>query len=385
MFSVFLISKYEFLFFIIFNNIVRKRSLIKSHYKSSMNKERLITLIFLFISVFNTVYCQIGGRGTYEFLNLSAPARIVALGGTLISVKDRDLNLAINNPSLLDSNMHNNLSLSYVNYLADIQYGYATYSRTYKNLGSFSAGIQFVDYGQFSSADVAGEILGHFTSAEYALNLSYSRPINSFFSFGSTVKTIYSKLSEYTSFGNAVDVGVIYYNEKHLNSLGLVMKNVGVQWKSYSSKKEPLPFEIQLGFSKKIKHAPLRLNLTATHLEKWDLTYADPALIKTDPITGDVVEKSNFSIFADKFSRHLVFGGEILLSKNFHFRVGYNFQKRQELKLESHTGITGVSIGFGLKVSKFNLSYGYAKYHLAGGSNHFTISTNFSEFYSRKK
>jgi hypothetical protein len=333
----------------------------------------------------NLLLAQIGGNSTYEFLTLPSPARLVALGGTLVSVKDNDLNLSFDNPSVMDSTMHNSLSLSYVDYLTDIKYGYAAYSRTYRNIGSFSAGMQFMDYGKFTSSEVTGEITGQFTAAEYALDLSYSRPLNSFFSVGGTLKTIYSMLSGYTSIGNAVDLGAIYSSKNHLTSAGLVIKNFGKQWTSYYSEKEPLPFQIEAGFSEKIRHAPFRFNFTATHLERWDLTYIDPSILTKDPITGILIEKSNFSKFADKAARHLVFGGEILLSQNFHLRVGYNFQRRQELKLETHTGIAGFSFGFGLKISKFNLSYGYAKYHLAGGPSHFTISTNFSEFYSRKK
>jgi hypothetical protein len=43
--------------------------------------------------------------------------------------------------------------------------------------------------------------------------------------------------------------------------------------------------------------------------------------------------------------------------------------------------MVGFSYGFGIKISKFHLSYGRATYHLAGASNHFSISTNFSSFY----
>ncbi|TAL57854.1 MAG: type IX secretion system protein PorQ [Bacteroidetes bacterium] len=330
-------------------------------------------------------YSQIGGNNTYEFLNLVNPARVVALGGTLISVKDNDLNLSIQNPSLLDSTVHNSLSMSYVDYFTDIQYGYAVYSRTFKKIGSFSAGMQFMDYGSFTSAGVTGEITGQFTAAEYALNLSYARPIDSLFSIGGTVKTIYSALEEYSSIGNAIDFGATYNNKKHLVSAALVIKNFGRQWKTYYFVREPLPFEVQIGVSKKISHAPFRINFTATHLEKWDITYSDPSIADSDPITGEVIEDSKLSKFSDKLARHIVFGGEILLSKNFHLRVGYNFQRRKELKLETRSGIAGFSFGFGLRINRFHLSYGYARYHLAGGPNHFTISTNLSEFHSKKK
>lgn len=327
---------------------------------------------------------QTGGNNIYEFLNLSNSARSVALGGNCISIKDNDLNLSYQNPSVLDSTMHNSLSLSYINYFADIQYGYVAYSRTYKKIGSFSAGIQYADYGNFTSANVTGEIIGQFYASEYAFNLSYARPLDSLFSVGGTLKTIYSKLEQYSSYGNALDIGAIYNNRKLLFSAALVVKNMGMQWKTYDIVREPLPFEIQLGVSKKIPHAPFRVNFTVIHLEKWDLTYINPAISTVDPITGTSIEKSKANKFANKLARHFVFGGEVLISKNFHIRLGYNHQRRQELKLESHSGISGFSFGFGLKVLKFHLSYGYARYHMAGGPNHFTIGTNFSEFYSKK-
>ena len=350
-----------------------------------MKKFILITLYLIPYTLFLIpCFSQIGGRSTYEFLNLSIPARVASLGGTLISVKDNDLNLTFQNPSLLDSTMHNTLAMSYIDYFSDIRYGYAAYSRSYRNIGSFSAGMQFLNYGNFIAANTYGEITGQFKAAEYAMNLSYSRPLDSMFAIGGTLKTIYSKLGEYTSYGNALDVGAVYNNKKRLFSSALVIKNVGKQWKTYNVVHEPLPFEIQLGVSKKISHAPFRINLTATHLEKWDLTYIDPLLSTVDPITMDTIQKSKAGKFADKLARHFIIGGEILLTKNFNLRIGYNYQRRQELKLESHPGITGFSFGFGLKVSKFNISYGYAKYHAAGGSNHFTIGTNFSEFYTRK-
>lgn len=357
-----------------------------------------LLIVFFFFSHDGGVgggFCsaQTGGNNTYEFLNLSNPARVASLGGTLISVKDNDLNLSFQNPSLLDSTMHNTLSLSYVDYFTDIKYGYAAYSRTYKKtcgersrtIGSFSAGIQFLDYGNFTSASVTGEITGQFTAAEYALNLAYARPIDSMFSVGGTLKTIYSKLGEYTSYGNALDIGAVYNNKKRLLSAAFVIKNIGKQWKTYYIVHEPLPFEIQLGVSQKIAHAPFRINVTATHLEKWDLTYTDTTLSTVDPITGETIEKSKFSKNADRLARHFVIGGEVLLTPNFNLRVGYNYQRRQELKLQSHPGIAGFSFGFGLKILRFHLSYGYAKYHAAGGPNHFTISTNFSEFYSKKQ
>ena len=92
-----------------------------------------------------------------------------------------------------------------------------------------------------------------------------------------------------------------------------------------------------------------------------------------------------FDIFGDKLMRHLVFGVEFLVGKNFHADLGYNYKRRQEMKVSARPGTVGFSWGFGFKVSKFHFAFGRASYHLAGGSNHFSLTTNLSEFYRKQQ
>lgn len=347
---------------------------------------------FLFLLIFQLLLfsfysnAQIGGNNTYEFLNLSVSARSAALGGNLISVKDDDINLTFHNPSLLSKEMNNNLALTYINYFGDINYGYAVYSRSYDKIGSFMSGLQFVNYGKFTQADATGQITGEFKAGEYALNTGFGRQLDSMFSIGVNLKTIYSSLEQYNSFGSALDFAATYNNTKQAFTFAAVIRNVGVQWKSYrKDNREPLPFEIQCGFSKKPKHVPFRFSMVFQHLQKWDLTYEDPnnPSVKTDPFTGEELKQNKIAVFGDKLMRHVVLGGEFLLTKNFNIRLGYNYQRRKELSVETKPGMIGFSFGFGVKISKFNLSYGLAKYHLAGASNLFSITTNLNDFYSK--
>ena len=53
------------------------------------------------------------------------------------------------------------------------------------------------------------------------------------------------------------------------------------------------------------------------------------------------------------------------------------------MKVNSHPGMVGFSMGFGFRVSKFHFTFGRASYHLAGGTNHFSLTTNLSEFYRK--
>lgn len=346
-------------------------------------------LFSLFLLSFSFVAsAQIGGSGTYEFLNLPVSARTASLGGNIMSVKDDDINASFQNPSLLNPTMDNSLSLSYINYFAGINYGNAAYAKDFEKIGTFSLGMKFINYGTFTQADQTGQITGTFKAAEYLFNIGYSKQLDSCFSIGANLKTIYSSLAQYASFGNAIDLGGTYYNAKSKFSIAAVIANLGTQWKTYTpGNHEPLPLDVQIGISKQPKHAPFRLSIIAQHLQKWNLTYSDPSDTATiDPSTGQSITSSAPKwAFGDNLIRHLVLGGELLITKNFNLRLGFNYERRKELELVTRTGLDGFSYGFGFKISKFQLSYGHAVYSLAGGSNHFTISLHLSEFMARKQ
>ncbi len=353
-------------------------------------KKSFILPLFLFIIILfsnNLSYSQIGGDNTYEFLNLTNSARIAAMGGDFLAIKDNDVTLALANPSLITKDMHNHLALSFVDYFSDINYGFASYSRTFPQIGSFIGTMQFIDYGKFTLADETGQKYGNFKASEYALNVGWGRELDSSFSIGANFKMIYSALESYTSFGIAVDVAGSYHISKKQFTISFIARNIGLQLKSYrTGNSEPLPFELQLGLSKRLKHLPFRYSILITHLEKWDLTYEDPNNPSggTDPITGEPNKKGGFEEFGDKLLRHIVIGGEFLITKNFSMRLGYNYQRRQELKVDSKLSTVGFSWGLGLRISKFHFSYSRSAYHLVGSPNYITITTCLSDFVSRK-
>ena len=158
-----------------------------------------------------------------------------------------------------------------------------------------------------------------------------------------------------------------------------------MQLKPYTAgNREKLPFEIQAGISKKPQHVPFRISVIAENLERWNLLYEDTITVITIDPTTQQPEKEKKHI-VDNTLRHIVVGGEFLITKNFNIRLGYNYQRRKELKVESRPGMAGFSLGAGFKISKFNISYAWSSYSIAGGSNTFSIITNLSDFTSKSK
>lgn len=345
---------------------------------------RLLALLLFFPVL---LQAQIGGNSTYDFLNLTNSARIAALGGNFLSVKDKDLTCALANPSFIDKELHHGLALSFTDYFADINYGFASYSHTFDKVGSFAATMQFISYGRFTEADESGNTLGNFNAGEYALTLGWGRHLSNHFTIGSNLKLIYSDLASYNSFGIAVDVAGSYFHEKGKAAVTVIAKNIGRQLDAYvPGHQDPLPFELQVGASKQFGKLPLKFHVLYNHLEKWDLTYVDPNNPDpvVDPLTGDSLPPRRFEKFLDKLGRHFVVGLEFSPSKAFTLRLGYNYERRKEMVIEAKKGIVGFSYGFGFRVSKFHFSYARNHYALGGVPNYITITTNISDFMPKK-
>lgn len=345
-----------------------------------------IFFIFLLLSSF-IGNAQIGGTNTYEFLNIPISARVAALGGSVIAVYDNDPTLSLGNPSLLNAEMNGMVTFSYLNYFADINHGYVSYVKDFKKAGTFSAGIRYLDYGTFLETDEGGNELGNFTAAEYAFVLGWGKQIDSSFSVGANLKPIYSSLYVYNSAGIALDFSGTYYNKSNGFTASLVLKNMGAQLSPYveGGEKEPIPFEVQGGISKKFKHMPFRLSVDAIHLQNWNLSYNDSILFtnNNEALTDEEKKERNKTGIISETFRHIVLGGEFVPSKSFMLRFGFSFKRRAELAHEVKPGLIGFSWGVGFRIKKFHISYGSAKYHLAGPSNHFTVTTNLSEYYRK--
>jgi len=343
--------------------------------------------VLIFFAGFSDIFAQSGSSGTFEFLNLTNSARIAAIGGNFLPVKDNDVTIALANPSVISPEMNNSLAMSFVNYMA-ANYGFVTYAHSFNKIGNFAGTFQFISYGSFTGADASGNITGNFTASEYALNIGWGRALSPHFNIGANFKFIYSALDVYRSFGIAVDVAGTYTSTDDIFNACIIARNIGYQVVPYTAgNHEALPFQLQLGLSEKLKHIPVRFYELFADLQQWDLSYTDPndPANQQDPITGETKTKSGISKFADNFMRHLVLGTEITIAKVFAIRLGYNYRERQELKLYGKTGLSGFSLGFGLRIKMFNISYTRVSMQAGGiNPNYFTVAVNLSEFAKKK-
>jgi len=328
---------------------------------------RLINII-LSSFLISASYAQTGGDNVYEFLNLTQSGFISSAGGANVSVFNGNLNMAYENPSLLNTGMDRSVALNYTNYLAGINYGLAMYSRSIPGKGNFAAGITYLNYGSFTEADPSGNITGTFSASEYAFSLIHSLELDSMFSVGLNFKPVVSHLEKYTSVGFAFDLGGSWHSGNEFLSVGFVLKNIGYQITTYEGEhRNKPPFEVMAGITARLVHAPFRFSLTLRHLEKFDLTWEYPG-----SVSGQNGEGNSAQIL-ENLLRHVIIGTEIIPHRNFYLSFGYNYQRRSELKIESAGTGAGFSWGFGINTSVISIEFGRATYHLAGASNHLSL------------
>ncbi len=341
-----------------------------------MVKPILVSLMLMLSGLINA---QTGGGHVYEFVTIPVSARAGALGGSGIAINDADLSLANQNPSFFSAQTHNKFTMDYLNYLADINLGYTSYAFYKPGLGSFGAGIQYLNGGEFVYADEDGNTSNNFSASEMAFNLSYARQFDSVFAIGATVKTVYSHLESYQSVGLLMDIGLNYTSHNRLFTAAVVLKNMGSQLTAYNGNYESVPFEIEAGFSTKLEHAPFRFSVVAQQLQSPDLTYSQSNYVNLYNKEQEYPETES-TAWTEKVVQHFIFGVEFLPTKNFFVRGGLNMLRRNELKLAEKPGSAGFSWGFGFRISKFHFSYANARYNNAGISNQFSVTTNFSDF-----
>ena len=327
----------------------------------------LFWLFFVWV-ISAPAFAQLGGNATYQFLNLMSSPRQAALGGKIITNVDYDVTQGLYNPATINLEMDNQLALNYANYLGDISYGTAAYAYTIdRRVQTFHAGITYVNYGSFDGYDENGNSTGTFTGNETALSFGYAFQIGfSDFYAGANIKLISSKLEQYSSIGGALDFGLIYINEYLEFNAALAIRNLGTQFTTYAGLNEPLPFEIDLGFSQKLKNVPIRWHLTFENLQQWPIAAANPARVTTDLSGNQTQEEIGF---LSQLIRHTLVGAELFPDKGFNIRLGYSFRRAEELRILEQRNFSGLSFGIGIKFNKLRFSYTHARYSSASNTS----------------
>ena len=337
--------------------------------------KKLLFILFLVLS--NITFSQVGGEHAYNFLNVTTSARQAALGGEVLTLYD-DINQPLWNPSTINKELDNHMSASYVDFLADINYGSLSFAHLInRRFGTLHAGITYVNYGKFIAADENGVETGTFNARDLAFSIGYAYRIpNSNFYSGANIKLISSSIENFTSSGAAFDFGLTYLDYTKPYIFTAVIRNVGYQISAFDEVRETLPMEIAIGASYKLENVPLQWHITINSLQKWNISVQNPS--DTQTTIGGEATNNKISFINNTF-RHITVGAEFFPEKDFNLRLGYNFRRGRELRLTDSRTFAGLSAGFGLKMNRIKLNYAFTKFHPVSNTNTFTLNINLSK------
>ncbi|MDR1372298.1 MAG: type IX secretion system protein PorQ [Dysgonamonadaceae bacterium] len=314
--------------------------------------------LHLFLLSFLTLAAQ-EGETVFTYLLLPTSARGAALGGYNVSVVENDLSLVHGNPALLSPAMDMTVQAGYMSYVGDIGMGSATFGKAIGEKGAWGAGVIYANYGNMletvdnqENIDALPTVIGNLNASDICTSVFFSHQLSEFFWGGVAAKFVYSNYFHNTAIGLGADLGINYYHPDTELSIGVVGKNLGRQVKAYEEELADLPWDIQIGMSQRLKHAPVRYSVSFINLNHWQ----KPLL------------------------RHLVIGLELAPVENLWIAAGFNSKRASDFAITDGNKLAGFSIGAGIKVSYFSIGCAVGAYHPAAMSFLLNISTSLADF-----
>lgn len=340
--------------------------------------------LFGLIACSLSLSAQTIGRATvFNFLNSSPTPQLTALGGVNVSDPSPDIGLAENNPALLRSSMHAQLGTSFARLPSGINaWNLALGYLHPKTQTRFLWSLAYLDYGSITETDAAGNSYGSIRPRDWYMQVSAAHDYAGHWTGGASLKFISSNYGLYRSNGIAVDVGLLYRDSVSQWMAGLLVRNMGTQLRKYDGT-DPgdLPFDLQLGISKKLAHAPFAFSFTAHHLHQFALTYNDTAFNNENgwPNAG-----KGFTL--DKLFRHFVLATTVFLGDRVTLTAGYNHLRRQELSLgRGGNGLTGFSLGAAVVLDKMQIRFSRSQYMNRLSLNQFGLNLPLNKYFGLGK
>jgi hypothetical protein len=333
-------------------------------YKSGLLLRLSFIPALLFLLIAPSAYAQTSGNTVFRFLDVPTNARMAALSGNHVALKDADLSLFQANPAYLNASSSRRFSISYINFLADANYAFANTAYHLDGIGTIGLGIRYAGYGEFDRLDENNVQSGTFRPGDFAFTGAISRAVFPNIQAGASVDWIYSRIDEFTSSALTLNTGLLYRNPDNDLTLGFTIRNLGTQLSTFNGEYEPLPLDISLGMSHKPANFPVRMNVLLRQLNKWE-----------QPIGSDEGDPG----FGTNFFRHLVLGGEIDFSENLAFRMGYNQLQHEELSTRSNFDFAGVGLGLGIKFNKFMIDFSRSSFSELGGIFQISVTSRIKQ------
>ncbi len=306
--------------------------------------KRLGFAVFLNLLLYSFLFAYSPGTTGFQFLKSNVGARPSAMGGAFVAVTG-DVNALHYNPAGITTLDSRAGTATYADDILDISTGFMGMVQPNLWGGSVGLSVLYKNYGDFEKLDKTGESMGSFGVNNIAFNATYAIKVMDNLSVGFTGKYIHATIDNFSADAMALDGGIMYTIPSQDLTFAAGFFNVGQAVSAFVETKDDLPMNLRAGFSKRLAHLPLLLNV-------------------------------NVYKYSDESFQGIV-GGEFTLSERLLFRLGYDLVGRKMHVDSSNDTFAGGAVGFGLIFSSFNIDYSYSSMGVLGSLNRFTLSGHF--------
>lgn len=298
----------------------------------------LLLIVMLASGAFGFGRDEVGTTG-FNFVKIGVGARPVSMGSAFTGLAD-DIHAICWNPAGLARVGERQVTTTYLNYLADMQSGFAGVLWPLDETSAGGVGLSYLTSGDIPKLDEQGNDQGTFGASGLALTLAYSRRVVPDVWAGIALKGLYQSIDDYSAHALALDVGAIYQPKVEGLTLGASLLNLGAQTGAFIEEKDPLPTEVRVGAA----YRPVPFAVGA----------ADIAV----PFDNDP---------------SLRLGAEVFPHPLLAIRAGYNTLGSQ-LEVGSEKDVLGgLSFGLGAVWQRIGVDYAYSPYVELGSAHRLSL------------
>ncbi|MEO0072288.1 MAG: PorV/PorQ family protein [candidate division WOR-3 bacterium] len=301
----------------------------------------------LLLCFFITTVLPNAGNSGYLFLRINPDAYSSAIANSGVGkdfTKEASVfNFTVNPAYLVTSSK---IGITYLNYLAGVQIGGLSYiqANPIPVLNSGGIGLLYLNSGTIKKTDEYGYELGSFTVSYVNLNILGSyEVVKEKLLVGANVKFLSGVIDSFTSLGLAGDFGVCWRSPLAGLSTGAVLKNFGLEVKSFNNTREELPLDVVLG------------------CDYWIFSNAHILFELYKPFGNPL----QFNI-----------GGEYEAHRYLTLRLGYN-SRGKYFRENSSDLLSGLSFGFGIHFARGQFDYSFVPMGSLGYTHNLTFSLQF--------
>ncbi|MBH08982.1 MAG: hypothetical protein CMG74_01290 [Candidatus Marinimicrobia bacterium] len=320
---------------------------------------------FLFLSLswsqslFPILGGQRAGTSVFSFLNIGVSARAVGMGESVVAL-NQDAASIYYNPAIIAQLDKTEISISQIQWPADIQYDYFSITRHVfgRNYLGISGGILHMQPMEETTEYFPTGTGNYFLYQDKFIALSYGAKMTDRFSFGITLKHVSETLADYSMNAVLMDMGTFYWTGYRSLRFCASLSHFGRQVApdGYFNKRI-----LDMNSGQEI--------IDITNFEQ----FSPPTIFRVggaiDPVKTD---KQHLAVSLQlnhpvDNAEYIVTGIEYSFIKTLFIRGGYKFNKNEE----NYTFGAGVIIPIG--PLKLRVDYGYANFQHLSDPKRFSI------------